>query len=201
MQKVLVVDDTKNIRLLLTKCLTLEGYKVVTASDGKEALELFQKEHFDLAFLDIKLPEVRGTEVLKRIREMGIQTPVIIITAYATVKNAVDCTHMGAVAYVQKPFTAEKIRSVLTEFNSRRQKSEDCEVGPLKGNDFIKQLLDEGSYEKALQLLKRAISEDPTDAELFLLMSQAYKGLGNGAYAEKLNWSYKLLSGSAGDTL
>ena len=113
MKKVLVVDDTKNIRMILTKCLELEGYEVMTASDGKQALEMFKSYTFDLAFLDIKLPEIRGTEVLKRIREQGITTPVIIITAYATVKNAVDCTNLGAVAYVQKPFSADKIRTIL----------------------------------------------------------------------------------------
>jgi two-component system, OmpR family, response regulator len=118
MKKVLVVDDTKNIRMILTKCLELEGYEVMTASDGKQALETFLTHNFDLAFLDIKLPEIRGTEVLKRIREQGIKTPVIIITAYATVKNAVECTNMGAVAYVQKPFSADKIRSVLKEMES-----------------------------------------------------------------------------------
>lgn len=93
MKKVLVVDDTKNIRMVLTKCLELEGYEVMTASDGRQALEMLTQHTFDLAFLDIKLPEMRGTEVLKRIREIGVKTPVIIITAYATVKNAVDCTN------------------------------------------------------------------------------------------------------------
>ncbi|NJD03744.1 MAG: response regulator, partial [Ruminiclostridium sp.] len=77
MKKVLVADDTKNIRILLSKCLELEGYEVQTANDGQQAIELFKNTRFDLAFLDIKMPEIRGTEVLKKIREMGIETPVI----------------------------------------------------------------------------------------------------------------------------
>lgn len=92
MKKVLVVDDAKNIRMLLTKCLELEGYQVKTATNGKDALVLFSSERFDLAFLDIKLPELSGTEVLRRIRAQGNDTPVIVITAYPTVKNAVECT-------------------------------------------------------------------------------------------------------------
>ncbi len=115
MKKVLVVDDTKNIRILLSKCLQMENYEVKTANDGHEAVEMFSAESFDLAFLDIKMPYFSGTEVLKKIRDMGIMTPVIIITAYATVKNAVECTQMGAVAYLQKPFSAEKVRNVLAE--------------------------------------------------------------------------------------
>lgn len=115
MRKVLIVDDTKNIRVLLTKCLEMEGYEVKIANDGQKAVEMFLAESFDLAFLDIKMPHYSGTEGLKQIREKGITTPVIIITAYATVKNAVECTQMGAVAYLQKPFTAEKVRSKLNE--------------------------------------------------------------------------------------
>lgn len=87
MKKVLVVDDAKNIRMLLTKCLELEGYQVKTATNGKDALVLFSSERFDLAFLDIKLPELSGTEVLRRIRAQGNDTPVIVITAYPTVKT------------------------------------------------------------------------------------------------------------------
>lgn len=110
MKKVLVVDDAKNIRMLLTKCLELEGYQVKTATNGKDALALFSSERFDLAFLDIKLPELSGTEVLRRIRAQGNDTPVIVITAYPTVKNAVECTKLQSITYLQKPFTADRLR-------------------------------------------------------------------------------------------
>lgn len=71
MERVLVVDDTKNIRTLLSKCLELEGYQVETAADGKEAIGKIMAETYDLIFLDIKMPQFSGTEVLKKIREMG----------------------------------------------------------------------------------------------------------------------------------
>ncbi len=177
MKKVLVVDDTKNIRMVLTKCLELEGYEVVTAADGRQALELFASQSFDLAFLDIKLPEVRGTEVLKRVRQMGIMTPVIIITAYATVKNAVDCTNLGAVAYVQKPFSAEKIRNVLKEFES---KHESADRGNLSTENIIysiKSKLDKQEYAKALDLAKKALSIQLNEPQVYLLISKAYAGL------------------------
>jgi two-component system, OmpR family, response regulator len=195
MRKVLVVDDTKNIRLLLTKCLQLEGYEVTTAGDGLQAIDLIKNNDFDLIFLDIKLPEIRGTEVLKRIREMGIQTPVIIITAYATVKNAVDCTQLGAVAYVQKPFTADKIRSVLSEFHERQQNI------PRIGFDIEKliagaeSLLQNKEYSDALELLAKAISKELTNPNLFLLVAKAYEGLGNMEYADKYYKTYQLFLG------
>lgn len=191
MKKVLVVDDTKNIRMILTKCLELEGYEVMTASDGKQALEILTTQIFDLIFLDIKLPEVRGTEVFRRMRDLGIKTPVIIITAYATVKNAVDCTNMGAVAYVQKPFSADKIKSVLRELN----------IGPLnaepENNLFveyiseIKLLLDKGDYINALGLSKKALAIELDNPEIYLLISKAYEGLKDKVSAERFFQFYK----------
>lgn len=194
MKKVLVVDDTKNIRMILTKCLELEGYEVMTAGDGKQAMEMFMEQTFDLAFLDIKLPEIRGTEVLKRIRELGIKTPVIIITAYATVKNAVDCTNMGAVAYVQKPFSADKIRSVLKELEERA-------VSPLNNEEStesiitcVKASLDQQDYGKALELAKSALTSDLNNAEIYLLISKAYNGLQNDENSERFYRFYKLFN-------
>lgn len=194
MKKVLVVDDTKNIRMILTKCLELEGYEVMTASDGKQALEMFMTHIFDLAFLDIKLPEMRGTEVLKRIREQGIKTPVIIITAYATVKNAVDCTNMGAVAYVQKPFSTDKIRSVLKEMDNnliyveREKASTDDLITSAKLS------LDKHDYEGALELAKKALSSELNNPEFYLLISKAYEGLGSIDNAQRFYQFYKLFS-------
>lgn len=194
MKKVLIVDDTKNIRLLLTKCLQLEGYEVTTAGDGLKAIELIASNNFDLIFLDIKLPEIRGTEVLKRIREMGVQTPVIIITAYATVKNAVDCTQMGAVAYVQKPFTADKIRSVLAEFHSRQQHNTDKISNIEVTIASAEYLLEAKAYPEALELLGKALSRELTNPMLFLLVAKAYEGLGNKEFAEKYYKTYELFS-------
>ncbi|PYG87345.1 response regulator receiver domain-containing protein [Ruminiclostridium sufflavum DSM 19573] len=190
--KVLVVDDTKNIRMILTKCLELEGYEVMTAGDGKQALEMLMTNSFDLVFLDIKLPEIRGTEVLKRIRGMGIKTPVIIITAYATVKNAVDCTNLGAVAYIQKPFSADKIRTVLKEvynnsFYAEREKASLEEVYAL-----AKLSLEKGEFEKALELAKMALSTELNNPELYLIISKAYEGLKNSENAERFLKFYKL---------
>lgn len=194
MKKVLVVDDTKNIRMILTKCLELEGYEVMTATDGKQALEMFMTHTFDLAFLDIKLPEIRGTEVLKRIRGLGIKTPVIIITAYATVKNAIDCTNMGAVAYVQKPFSADKIRTVLKEMDNNpiyagieKASNEDIIAG-------AKLYLDKHDYDKALELAKRALSSEVNNPEIYLLISKAYEGLRSKDNAERFYKFYKLFS-------
>lgn len=194
MKRVLVVDDTKNIRLLLTKCLEHEGYQVETASDGQEALDMFRKERYDLAFLDIKMPRLSGTEVLKSIREMGIGTPVIIITAYATVKNAVECTKLGAVTYLQKPFTAEKIRIVLSELMNEIEDS-----GLYWQTESIlkrtAELIDESAFSDALEMLKTVIAKEIDNPEIYFLISKIYQGMGDKKKAERFYKTYQIFKG------
>lgn len=173
MKKVLVVDDTKNIRLLLTTCLELNGYEVITTNNGMEAIEILKSKHLDLAFLDIKLPKISGTEVLRRIRDMGITIPVIIMTAFATVKNAVECTKLGAVAYLQKPFTADKVKSVLSEI-CKLQDTCICENIP---NDMSKaeKLIALGNFNEAYDILKHLLSLDPCYGKIYKLIGQIYE--------------------------
>lgn len=173
MKKVLVADDTKNIRSLVCKCLQLEGYAAVEAADGRQAFDLLQTQPFDLAFLDIKMPGMSGTEVLKAIRASGNHTPVIIITAYATVKNAVECTQLGAVAYLHKPFTSDKLRGVLSE---------------LKESDGLadaERLINLGRAQEAMPILKKFLSENPLNAAVYLLLSNACNRLGKTEEAGK----------------
>jgi two-component system, OmpR family, response regulator len=192
MKRVLVVDDTKNIRILLSKCLELEGYEVSTACDGLQAMEMFKSEKFDLAFLDIKMPQFSGTEVLKRVREAGINTPIIIITAYATIKNAVECTQMGAVAYLQKPFTADKVRSVLGEMLHLPCKGieEETLVNIIKR---VEEALVVNDFSYGIELLKKAIAIDPANIDIYLLFSKAYQGVGDNENAKKFYAMYQAL--------
>lgn len=175
MKKAIVVDDTKNIRNLLTTCLEINGYEVVTATNGIDAIELFQNNEYDLAFLDIKMPEISGTEVLRRIRAEGVTTPVVIMTAYATVKNAVECTKLGAVAYLQKPFTADKVKSTLEEL--QLDKNPDNLLG-----DYIltgKDLIESGRLDDAYEYLKKSLSIDPSNGEVYHLIGRVHELNGN----------------------
>lgn len=184
MRKVLIIDDTKNIRVLLQKTLELEGYAVSTASNGKAGLEMLQSEKFHLVFLDVKLPEMSGTEVLRQMRAQNINTPVIIITAYPTVKNAVDCIQMGAITYLQKPFTAERLKSVLTQFNLTNTESGDDSSLAIS-LDIIASAIEQEQYNKAIRLLKSCFADNPSEGKLYSLMAQAYRGLGDLETAQK----------------
>lgn len=172
MKKVLIVDDTKSIRMLLTTCMELEGYKAVTAKNGQEAIECFINENIDLAFLDIKMPELSGTEVLRRVRGIGISTPIVIMTAFGTVKNAIECTRLGAVAYLQKPFTADKVRTLLSEMEV---KEEDSKQGVKDNLDNARKLIAESKLDEALILLKKTLSMEIQCEEVYFLIGKVYE--------------------------
>lgn len=198
MSKVLIIDDTKNIRTLLTTCLELKGYDVITAENGKAALEILkeQGESVDLIFLDIRMPEISGTEVLKNIRQRGILCPVIIMTAYATVKNAVDCTKLGAVAYLQKPFSPDRVNAVLEEINinciNKDNVSDENQVeiyiSKARGQ------IEEGDNEEAFKNLKFALSIDPYKSEIYYLIAKMNENMNNLVRAEQFYQISKILN-------
>lgn len=189
MKKILVVDDTKNIRMMLTTCLELQGYEVIQGKDGVEALELFKNNNdLYLAFLDIKMPEISGTEVLRRIRAIGINTPVIMMTAFATVKNAVECTKLGVVAYLQKPFTPEKVKNVLKEYEDIIIENKDEKYYIELSNEFLSL----GKLEESIEVLKKAISLNPTNADVYVNFSRTYEAYGLKDEAEKFLKVYEI---------
>jgi len=201
MKKVLVIDDTKNIRKLLTTCLELKGYKVLTAEDGKSAIDIVQKEKdsIDIIFLDIRMPEMNGTEVLKIIREMGIKCPVIIMTAYASVKNAVDCTKLGAAAYLQKPFSPERVSSVLNEILTFREINSENSMYLEEENDLIlesKKFISDGKFEEAHNTLKKSLAINPYNREIYHLISETNKSMKKFTKAKLFNDIYELFNDS-----
>lgn len=182
MKKAIIVDDTKNIRNLLSTCLQLEGYEIIEARDAKEALILIRNNNnIDLAFVDIKMPEISGTELLREIRYMGRNFIVVIMTAFPTIKNAVDCTKLGAVAYLQKPFTADRIKHLLKEIDEDLNLNKNISSYISKAEKFI----EEHQLNEALFILKRVISIEPECGEAYYAMSRIYKIKGNEEEANK----------------
>jgi DNA-binding NtrC family response regulator len=104
---ILIVDDEEGMRLGLDKALSLEGYRVESVATGAEARRRAHAERFDCAFVDLKLPDLNGTDLLSDLREAG--TAVVIITAFASVDTAVRAMKLGAVDYLQKPFDNQDI--------------------------------------------------------------------------------------------
>jgi len=110
--RILVIDDEESIRDSMSLVLRKEGYRVETAASGAEGMKLFGAEAFQVAFVDLKLPGTTGLDVLNRIKEADPETPVIIITGYASIESAVEAMKRGAFDYMTKPFTPEEVRVV-----------------------------------------------------------------------------------------
>lgn len=115
--KVLVVDDERAIRDILSDALRQAGYEVFSAADGKDALSYVKDENIQIAICDIKMPGMSGIELLKRILDISPQTVVIMITAYASVETAVDALRYGAYDYTLKPLICEEVVAKISKID------------------------------------------------------------------------------------
>jgi DNA-binding NtrC family response regulator len=122
---VLIIDDEAAIRESLQTLLEFEGYTVDTANDGMEGLTRLAERPFDLVLLDFALPERNGIEILQEIRERDSELPVIMITAYGTVENAVNAMQAGATNFIQKPWDNEKLLADVRTAVGRRRAEEE----------------------------------------------------------------------------
>lgn len=107
--KVLIVDDEKGLRTGTKRLLEREGYDVTTAENGTEGIAFGTSVEFDIAIIDLKMPDIDGIEVLKKIRETYPNTICFIATAYASYETAIESTKIGAYSYIPKPFTPEEL--------------------------------------------------------------------------------------------
>ncbi|MFA5199412.1 MAG: sigma-54 dependent transcriptional regulator [Candidatus Omnitrophota bacterium] len=110
---VLVVDDEPLIRRSLSEFLTLEGYAVSSASNGKESLNILKKNKADIILSDIQMPDMNGMQLLKEIKARKYLAPVILMTGYGTIDDAVTAIQMGAYDYITKPIIDNEIKILL----------------------------------------------------------------------------------------
>ncbi len=113
MSRILVLDDEENIRFFFTEALKKEGHDVRTVARGDRALELFAEEDFDVAVVDLKLPDADGMEIMHAFRQQRPDTPVIMITAHGNREVAHQALSEGAYDYFSKPFELEEMRVVI----------------------------------------------------------------------------------------
>ncbi len=103
MNKILIVDDEKRVRLAFSENLKLDGFSTLEASNGEEALEVFRKERPDTVLLDYKMPGMNGIDILRELKKIDPDVPVIIITAYGDIPGAVEAVKLGAYDFLSKP--------------------------------------------------------------------------------------------------
>ena len=121
---VLVVEDDTNIRETLSTILQQEGYKTDTAKNGQEAIEKSKTKFFNLALLDIKLPDMEGTKLLTTMHKNLPKMVKIMITGYPSLENAVEALNQGADAYIIKPVKLDKLLALIAEKLEEQRQAE-----------------------------------------------------------------------------
>ncbi|MEW5912553.1 MAG: sigma-54 dependent transcriptional regulator [Thermodesulfobacteriota bacterium] len=187
MSKVLIVDDDKNILTTLAVYLEDSGWEVLTAETGGKALGLVGRHHPLVVFLDLKLPDLSGLEVLEKIKTTWAKSYVVIITAYATIDTAVSAVKLGAFDYLPKPFTPAQVEHLLSMI--KKVDSLESEVESLK--DQLQGIERQGDFvtrsKKVRGLLKVARQAADSDASILLT---GESGTGKGVLAGLIHgWS------------
>src|SRR3989337_1454824 len=133
--RILIVDDDENIRRVLAAILEDEGYSVESVGTAKKGIEKSETDFFNLALLDVRLPDMESIELLAKLRETKPKMRKIIITGYPTLQNAMGAVNQGADAYVTKPFDIEKMLKTIEE--QLKKQEEERSFSELKVAEFI----------------------------------------------------------------
>jgi len=113
MTKILIIDDAYFVRVKLRGCIESEGYTVVEAENGVEALKVYEAENPDLIFCDVTMPEMDGIETLKKLREMNPKVKVVMLTSVGEQTVLMDALNSGAKNFIVKPFDENKVLEVI----------------------------------------------------------------------------------------
>lgn len=165
-QSILVVDDEPDMRLALTHALNRSGHSVKTACNGYEAIDILKSEEFGLVITDIKMPDISGMKVLEEVKDLSPQIPVIMITGYGTVSNAVEAMKEGAADYILKPFDSETLESAIKRVCKNSNGKKSVEVHS-KGNCEKKKVITQDP--KMIEVVDLAGNVAPSNATVLIL--------------------------------
>ena len=144
--RILAVDDDENIRKVVVAILEDEGYVVESVGTAKEAIEKSRRKFYNLALIDIRLPDMEGIELLTKFRETTPRMRKVIVTGYPTLQNAVDAVNKGADAYIVKPFDVKKVLKTIQEQLGKQQAEKEYSQGRVA--EFIEARVKELDMEK-----------------------------------------------------
>jgi DNA-binding NtrC family response regulator len=146
--RILVVDDDENIRKVEVAILEDQSYTVESVGTAKEAIEKSKRKFYNVALIDIRLPDMEGIELLTKFRETTPKIRKIIVTGYPTLQNAVDAVNKGADAYIVKPFDVEKVLKTIQQQLSKQE--EERRYSQDKVAEFIEARVRELDLEKEM---------------------------------------------------
>lgn len=112
-KSILIIDDDRDMRLAIQETLTRRGHATTLACNGTEALERLREKEYQTIITDMKMPGISGLEVLREVKKRGLNTPLILITAYGKIEDAVEAMKAGAFDYIQKPFSSEALEALV----------------------------------------------------------------------------------------
>jgi DNA-binding response OmpR family regulator len=187
--KILVVDDEPNVRLGYRATLEAEGYSITEAHCGAKALDDLAAGSFDLAILDLRMPDMDGLQLLGEMRNRDYATPSIIITAHGDVPHAVHAMKLGAIDFLQKPLTPAELRNIVSDVLARHDTS--ATPPALPRDDFDSQivtaqrLLNLRDFSRAQKHLIRALELNDKSAEAFNLTGVLFEMKGDYDRAKK----------------
>ncbi|MCK4389572.1 MAG: response regulator [Desulfobacterales bacterium] len=176
-QTILVVDDEEMILAVFQRLLSKEQYTVLTASNGKKALEVVAEKSPDLVMLDLKLPDMSGIDVLRRIKRINENIEVIIITGYGTMKTARAAMRLGAYDYVTKPFDNNYITALIEDV-----------LSPASANLLQKARGDKEVLKEASVLKKKLVKIGHCKGEKACLWEVAVKAFVLGQDKISIDW-------------
>lgn len=163
--KILVIDDEKLIRWSFEKQFSSKGYKVFTAETGEEGIQIFETHYPDIVFIDNKLPGMGGLEVISRIKSIDEDVAIIFMTAYGSIDTAVKAMKLGAIEYVNKPFSFDELDIIIE--NIKNNKNIVNEIQLLKRQQKEKITFDHiigesSALKQILQVAKRIARSETT---------------------------------------
>lgn len=168
-KQVLIVDDEPNVRLNFRTALETEHYDVFEASSAGQALELLAEHSFVFAIIDLRMPGMDGLELLAKMRENGIKVPVVMVTAYGDVPDAVKAMKLGAIDFLQKPLRPNDLRDIADEITKRDARPEDPTETFNAHLVAAERCLNLGAFRKARLHLMKALELNPESVEAFNL--------------------------------
>lgn len=185
-ETILVVDDERLVRWSLQQKLEQWGYHVSLAEDGATALGRIQLDNPDLVTLDVKLPDMTGIEVLSELRNRNVQIPVIVITAFGVVDDAVRSLKLGAYDFIEKPINFEKLENaVRNALETRRLRTEVARTHEIQRNEFsVDRIIGASDHIRDVrELIKRVAA-----SEASTILIQGESGTGKDLVAHAIHY-------------
>jgi DNA-binding NtrC family response regulator len=181
--RILAIDDESNIRRLLADELEQEGFRVATAATGEQGLALVEKERFDLALVDLKLPGMSGIDVIRRIRRMQSPVDAIVITGHGDIDMAIQSMKMGALDFVLKPFKLSSLITLIDQVVSQKRGLEQNGSPGLNADGGCRQhiLCPSPSMQDIYRQIRKVA---PTDATVLI---QGETGVGKDVIAREIH--------------